>query len=86
MIKLWAKIIVEEKIKQQLTYESLDNFAGEEFYLHIAEICHKLDIPSPVVLPMHIKHFTLYNSTTFKVRDFVESIDFDKLVIENIKQ
>ena len=86
MMKLCAKIINKDKIETQLTYESIDNFTEDTFYLHIAEICHKLDIPSPIVLPMHIKQFTHYNNTTFKVSDFVESIYFDKLVIENIRQ
>ncbi len=86
MIKMWAKIMNADKIKSQLTYQSIDTFSNETFYLHVAEICHKLDIPSPIVLPMHIKHFTLYGNTTFKPRDFVESIDFEKLVVENIKQ
>ena len=83
MIKMWAKIINQEKIVAQILYESIDNFSNETFYLHVAEICHKLDIPSPIVLPTHIKHYTNYNNTTFKARDFVEYINFDKLVIEN---
>lgn len=86
MIKMWAKIMNSDKIILQYTYQSIDNFSNDTFYLHVAEICHKLDIPSPVVLPMHIKHFTHYGNTTFKITDFVESINFEKLVIENIRQ
>lgn len=86
MIKMWAKVMIKDKIVNQIVYESIDNFSDETFYLHIAEICHKLDIPTPIVLPMHIKHFTHYNNTTFKFRDFVENINFDKLNIENIRQ
>ena len=86
MIKMWAKMMNSDKIISQITYQSIDNFTDDTFYLHVAEICHKLDIPSPIVLPMHIKHFTHYGNTTFKGRDFVESINFDKLVIENIRQ
>ncbi len=85
MIKMWVKIMCDDKIENQMTYTSIDNFTNDTFYLHIAEICHKLDIPSPIVLPMHIKHFVNYNNTSFKQRDFVESINFDKLVIENIR-
>ena len=86
MIKMWAKIMNKDKIVKQLTYASIDNFTDDTFYLHINEICHKLDIPSPIVLPTHIKHFTNYSNTCFKERDFVESIDFEKLVIENLRQ
>lgn len=86
MLKIWAKVMNSDKISTQLVYESIDNFTSDTFYLHVAEICHKLDLPSPIVLPMHIKHFTRYKNTTFKARDFVESISFDKLVLEDISQ
>jgi len=86
MIKMWAKVMDKEKIKKQLVYESIDNFSADTFHLHIAEICHKLDLPTPIVLPAHIKHFVFYNNCTFKQRDFVEQIDFEKLNIENFRQ
>lgn len=84
MIKLWAKIIKEDKIIQQITYESIDTYSDETFYLHVSELCHKLDIPSPIVLKTHIKQFNTYGNTTFILRDWVENINFDKLVVENI--
>lgn len=84
MIKMWAKVLSNEKIIKQLTYESIDNFSNDTFYLHIAEICNKLDLATPIVLPMHIKHFIKYNNTTFKPQDFVENFPYAKLVIENI--
>ena len=86
MLKIWAKVMKKDKIVKQLVYESIDNFSADTFHLHVAELCHKLDLPTPIVLPSHIKHFVLYNNTTFKSRDFVESIDFDKLNLENIRQ
>ncbi len=86
MIIMWAKIIKEDKIATQYTYQSIDNFTEDTFYLHISNICHKLDLPTPVILPMHIKHFAQYGSTYFKPRDFVESVNLDRLVIENIRK
>ena len=86
MIVMWAKVMQKDKIISQLTYQSIDNFNADTFYLHVAEVCHKLDLPTPVVLPMHIKHYVLYSNTSFKARDFVEPINFDKLVLENIRQ
>lgn len=86
MIKIWAKVMTKEKIVDQLVYESIDNFSPETFHLHVAEICHKLDLPTPIVLPAHIKHFIFYNNTTFKPRDFVESVNFEKLNLENFRQ
>ena len=48
------------------------------------EIAEKLDIPTPVVLDKHIIDFTVYKNTRFFTDDFVESVNFEKLVLENI--
>jgi len=85
MIKIWAKVMIKDKIIKQVMYESIDNFSDETFYLHVSEICHRLDLPTPIVLTMHTKHFVHYNNCTFKKRDFVETIDFEKLNLENIR-
>ena len=83
MIRLWAKTIKGHKITKNFIYESIDNFSEETFYLHIQELCHKLDIPTPVVLDFHIRNYINFNNCAFLPRDFVESIPFDKLVIED---
>ena len=82
MIRMWAKTIVGHKITKNFIYESIDNFSKETFYLHIQEICNKLDISTPVVLNYHINNYINFNNCTFKQCDFVESINFDKLIIE----
>ena len=63
-------------------YERIDNFSKETFYLHVQELCHELDIPTPVILKYHIENYVNFNVCHFLKRDFVESINFDKLVIE----
>lgn len=82
MIRIWAKTIKNNRITKNYIYESIDNFTYETFYLHIQELCHKMDIPSPVVLNYHIENYINFNNCTFLSRDFVEGINFDKLVIE----
>ena len=82
MIRLWAKTTKGHKITKNYIYESIDNFSYETFYLHVQELCHKMDIPTPVVLDFHIKNFINFNNCVFLPRDFVESIAFDKLIIE----
>ena len=59
--------------------------AQHAFQEYIKEICYMLDIPNPVVLTKHIKNFILFNSTYFTEEDFVESINFERLVIEHGK-
>ena len=83
MIKMWAKVMVKDKIISQYVYESIDNFSETDFFKHIEKICHHLDIPTPIILPVHIKNFYEFNNIVFRSNDFVESIDFDKLTLEN---
>lgn len=85
MIRIWAKTMVDNKLQKDIIYESIGNFVPSDLYLYVQEICHKMDIPSPVVLKTHENNFTYFNICTFLPRDFVESINFDKLVLENAK-
>ena len=82
MIRIWAKTMKGNKITQNYIYESIDNFNEETFYLHIQAICHKMDIPTPVLLEYHIRNYVNFNICNFLPRDFVESVDFTKLVLE----
>jgi len=83
MLKIWAKLMHGQKLGKNIIYESIDSYSPDTLYSHIEEICHKLDIPTPVVLKTHIINFHKFNYTTFTKHDFVESIDFDSLVIEH---
>ena len=42
-----------------------------------------VDIPTPVIIKTHLFNYAKYNTVKFTKQDFVESIDFDKLVFEN---
>ena len=86
MVRIWAKFMKDNKIQKDLIYESIDTFKVQDLYLYMQEICHKVDEPTPVVLTSHENNFLNLNTCTFLSRDFVESINFDKLVIENAKE
>ena len=75
MLRIWAHT--------QNNGESIDNFDPEKFNLHIEKICHELDIPTPVILKSHIKNYVDFNIVTFLKRDFIEYVDFEKLILEN---
>ena len=47
-------------------------------------LCHELDIPTPVLTKTHIFNFAKFNHVKFPARDFVESLGYDHLYIENI--
>lgn len=84
MFKIWAKIICDGKITKQLTYERTDKFTYSQFFEYLAEICEGLDIATPILLKTHIFNYAKFNTVKFLPRDFAESIDFDRLVLENI--
>ena len=86
MLQIWAKIMKNHKIKKDLIYSSPDPCTCEtEFAAHIAQLCHTLDIPTPVVLKSNFSNFDSFNNTRFKAGDFVEYVDFDCLHLENAK-
>ena len=83
MLRIWARTTNELKITRSFIYESIDNFSEDTFRLHIEKICHHLDIPTPLILKSHINNYIEFNSATFTSRDFIETIDFEKFIIEN---
>ena len=86
MVRIWAKIMVNNKLKKDMIYESIDSFRIDDLHLYMREICHKFDVGTPIVLKTHKKNFLEFNTCTFLPRDFVETVNFDKLVIENAKE
>ena len=81
---MWGKIIKDGKIIKQVTYERVDKFTYSSFFNYLADICEELDIATPVLLKTHIFNYAKFNTVKFISRDFAESVDFDRLVIENI--
>ncbi len=86
MLKIWAKTIVREKITRDLMYIRAEKFFERDFHTHLMEICHELDIPTPVVLKSHKQNFMRFNITKFRASDFVESVDFEYLQLENASE
>ena len=73
-MKLWIKTYVGDKITNSIVL-SKKGVSRDAF-----------DLSTPVVLSQHFHHFANYNSVKFLPRDFVEPVDFDKLVVENVKE
>ena len=84
MTKIWAKTIKDEKIQRQLVYENEEKLTYSHFLDYLFVICHEMDIATPVLLKTHIFNFAKFNHVRFLPRDFVEGVDFDYLLLENI--
>ncbi|HIY97734.1 MAG TPA: hypothetical protein H9729_08590 [Candidatus Borkfalkia excrementigallinarum] len=85
MFKIWAKTMKDGKISKQMVYEnSEEKLTYSHFLQYLFDICRELDVPTPVLLKTHIFNFAKFNHVRFLPRDFVESVDFDYLLLENI--
>lgn len=84
MFKIWAKVVLDGKIIRQLVYERQEKFIYSRFFEYLADICEGLDICTPVLLKTHIFQYAKFNTVRFLPRDFAESVDFDKLILDNI--
>ncbi len=84
MFRIWAKVYRDDHIEKQTVYESEKKFSYSDFFGYLAEMCMELDVPTPVLLKQHIFQYAKYRHTVFRPSDFLESVDFTKLVIENI--
>ncbi len=84
MIRIWAKVMKKNKIIKQYVFERAESMDYSMFFEYLREICENLDIPTPVLIKTHLFNFAKYNVLRFDLNDFVEKIEFDKLVLENI--
>ena len=84
MFRIWAKILKEGKISRQYLYEGGEKLTYSHFLQYLFDICRELDCPTPVLLKTHIFNFAKFNHVRFAPRDFVESVDFDYLLLENV--
>ena len=79
MFRIWAKVLQDGHIVRQTLYEREEKFSYACFFRYLADICDALDIPTPVLLKTSI-----FNHVVFRPSDFMESVPFDRLVLENI--
>ena len=76
--------MIDGKIKQQIVYERPEELVYSKFFEYVSEICTKLDVPTPVLVKAHVFNFAKFNHVKFTASDFVESIPFDHIFLENL--
>lgn len=84
MVKIWAKVLSKGKIIKQYTLIKEENMDYSMFFDYLREICENLDVPTPVLIKTHLFNYAKYNVLRFSSDDFLEQINFDRLVLENI--
>ena len=83
-MKIWAKLITDGKIKNQIVYEKDEKLTYSHFFDYLTEICQRLDIPTPVLMKTHIFNYAKFNHVKFVPKDFVEHFAYDQLFLENV--
>ena len=50
----------------------------------LTDLSHELDIERPVLVKKHLNDLFTYGRVVFRPQDFLESVDFDRFIIEVI--
>lgn len=82
MIKIWGKILSQEKIIKSKTINVDEKTTS--FFDMLKDLCSTMNIATPVLLDKHVYDFNLFNVCTFKPDDFIEEVVFDRFVLEHI--
>ena len=85
-MKIWARLVSDDKIKKDTLYSSPLKLSKDNYELWLRDICHILDVPNPVLLDNHFKNFVNFHNTKFRQDDFVETLDYDIFIVEDCKE
>ena len=83
MKKIWAKIVIDHKVKKSIVHDCSERLDILNFWENVKQICEELKIPTPVLLGCHAENFLEFNTLKLKQRDFIEEIPFDWLHLES---
>ena len=83
MVKIWGKILTEDKIITSKTI--VVDESNTSFFSMLQEMSGKLNIPTPILMDKHVHDFNLFHFCSFRPDDFVENVNFDKLVLELVR-
>jgi hypothetical protein len=85
MLKIWAKVMKSSKIiKDEVGISDIPGGYQENLKACITELCNRLDISKPYWLPANLEEYNKRSKTSFNQNNFIEEIDFDRLVIEEL--
>lgn len=85
-MKIWAKIVLGDKIVRQTTYENPLPMRYDNYRVWVEDVCRLFDLSTPVILPAHYKNFAMFHNTRFKPDDFVDDLGADALVLEDCRE
>ncbi len=83
-MKVWAKIVTQQKIKKDVVREFSPARPSDSRGWHevLAELARPLDLACPVLLGKHVQELARFGRTSFLPSDFLESVAFDRFEVE----
>ena len=85
-MKLWVRLMTDNRLKRDKVYFVNNINSLELLEESLRDICHDMDIPTPIILDAHFKNFIRFHNAKFKQEDFVETLDYDMLIVEDCKE
>lgn len=83
MTHIWIKLTnIENKILKDITMPLPNGFREQDLLEHLANLCHELDVATPMILSKHKTSLQEYGQITFLQTDFVEPVNFHKMVFQ----
>ncbi|MBE5764912.1 MAG: hypothetical protein E7339_04870 [Clostridiales bacterium] len=86
MVKLWTRTVKDNKTILKHDFVREKDMEWADFFDYVREICHEMDLPTPVILKTHLFNFAKFNYVRFLPSDFIEQVDFDYLIVENVNK
>jgi hypothetical protein len=85
MLKIWGKVIKDNRIiKDEVAISDIEGTYQDNLKACINELCYKFDISKPYWLPSNLDEYNKRSKTSFNEDNFIEEIDFDRFMIEEI--
>lgn len=84
MVKISAKLIKNHRTIKSITYSNVNDYNSDDFYSYLVEICRRLDVATPLLIPLYVKNYEEFNFIRFLKDDFIDQTNFDYLLLENI--
>lgn len=86
MFKIWAKLFNDRNVMIQNELFCFDEeFEKEKMFNYVSIICEKWKLETPVILSKHRDNIVDFNSVKFTKDDFIDYIEFEKMVLEYVE-
>ena len=83
-MKIWAKVMVGDKIKKDVIYESELSLTPSNFQKMLQEIAYLVDVATPISYAVFCLQNEKFNRVKYIPRDFIEECAFTSFLLERV--